>query len=120
MTTFRRTCTALVGVMLGSTLLASDDNAEVTPDVATHTNADVFHAPTRLRDAEDFIDSGISHGHSGPTIADVDGDGVKDLVVGDFSGLFRLYHNSGTNQKPRYETSVNLQAGGEDAKVRIY
>jgi hypothetical protein len=80
----------------------------------------LFHAPVRLKAADGVIDSGPSWGHSGPWVEDVDGDGVRDLVVGDFSGLFRVYHNEGSNQKPRYAASLNLQAGGTDAKVPIY
>jgi hypothetical protein len=79
-----------------------------------------FHAPTRLSAADGVIDSGPSWGHSGPWVEDVDGDGRRDLVVGDFSGLFRLYRNEGTNHQPRYAAAVNLQAGGSDAKVPIY
>jgi hypothetical protein len=80
----------------------------------------IFHAPTRLSAADGVIDSGPSWGHSGPWVEDVDGDGRRDLVVGDFSGLFRFYRNEGTNAKPRYAAAVNLQAGGADAKVPIY
>ncbi|MFO0843915.1 MAG: hypothetical protein U0797_16215, partial [Gemmataceae bacterium] len=76
--------------------------------------------PVRLRAADGVIDSGPSWGHCGPWVHDVDGDGVRDLVVGDFSGLFRFYRNEGTDQKPRYARAVNLKAGGEDAKVPIY
>ena len=54
------------------------------------------------------------------TLVDWDGDGVQDLIVGDFSGLFRFFRNTGTNQKPRYANAVNLQAGGVDARVPIY
>ena len=50
----------------------------------------------------------------------MDGDGLRDLVVGDFSGLFHVYRNQGTNRAPRYAAAVNLQAGGTDAKVPIY
>jgi hypothetical protein len=80
----------------------------------------IFEAPTRLAAADGVINSGASWGHSSPWVADVDGDGVRDLVVGDFSGLFRLYRNEGTNQAPRYAKAVNLQAGDADAKVPIY
>lgn len=31
------------------------------------------------------IDTGNAWGHSGPTAEDVDGDGLRDLVVGDYS-----------------------------------
>ena len=81
---------------------------------------DLFHAPARLAAADGVIDSGPSWGHSGPWVEDVDGDGRRDLVVGDFSGLFRLYRNDGTDREPRYAAAVNLKAGGVDAKVPIY
>ena len=80
----------------------------------------VFHAPERLSAKDGVIDSGASWGHSGPWVEDVDGDGRRDLVVGDFSGLFRFFRNDGTNTKPSYAAAVNLQAGGTDAKVPIY
>ena len=102
-------------------LLAKDDNAdEVAADVPVRVEKDLFHPPARLAAADGIIDSGPAWGHCGPWVADVDGDGVHDLVVGDFSGLFRFYRNEGTDAKPRYAKAVNLQAGGEDAKVPIY
>ena len=55
-----------------------------------------------------------------PLPHDVDGDGRRDLLVGDVSGLVRFYRNEGTNTTPRYAAAVNLQAGGADAKVPIY
>jgi hypothetical protein len=108
-------------MVLGLPLLAKDDNSdEVAPDVPVRVEKDLFHAPVRLAAADGIIDSGPAWGHCGPWVADVDGDGVRDLVVGDFSGFFRFYRNEGTDAKPRYATAVNLQAGGEDAKVPIY
>jgi hypothetical protein len=92
----------------------------VVPDEPKPAAAGTFDAPTRLSASDGVIDSGPSWGHSGPWVEDVDGDGRRDLVVGDFSGLFRFYRNQGTNQQPRYAAAVNLQAGGTDAKVPIY
>lgn len=93
---------------------------DTPPDEPKPAKAGVFHAPVRLKAADGVIDTGPAWGHSGPWVADVDGDGKRDLVVGDFSGLFHLYHNEGTNQEPRYAKAVNLKAGGVDAKVPIY
>jgi hypothetical protein len=114
-------CLAAAGLSLGLSLSAREDSADdPAADVPVRVEKDLFHPPVRLAAADGIMDSGPSWGHSSPWVADVDGDGVKDLVVGDFSGLFRFYRNEGTNEKPRYARAVNLQAGGVDAKVPIY
>ena len=112
---------ALVALVLGLPLTAANDNDdEVPPDEPVRSEANLFHPAIRLSAADGVMDSGASWGHSSPWLVDVDGDGIRDLVVGDFSGLFRFYRNEGTNQQPRYAKAVNLQAGGVDAKVPIY
>jgi hypothetical protein len=89
--------------------------------VAARARADeVFEQPIRLQAADSYVDTGEAWGHSGPTIADVDGDGLRDLVVGDFSGKFRLYRNLGTEATPRYAAVEYLQAGGQAAQVQVY
>ena len=106
---------------MGLPLLGQEDTMdELAPDVPVRVEKDLFHPPVRLAAADGILDSGPSLGHSGPWVEDIDGDGVKDLVVGDFSGLFRFYRNEGSNQKPRYAKAVNLKAGGVDAQVPIY
>jgi hypothetical protein len=97
-----------------------DADDEVEPDKPAPADAKLFHPPIRLAAADGVLDSGASWGHSSPWVVDVDGDGLRDLVVGDFSGLFRFHKNQGTNQAPRYATAANLKAGGVDAKVPIY
>src|SRR5438552_400818 len=85
---------------LGLPSLAKDNaQAEVPADVPVRVEKDLFHPPVRLAAVDGVIDSGAAWGHCGPWVADVDGDGVNDLVVGDFSGLFRYYRNTGTNPK---------------------
>jgi hypothetical protein len=121
MKALKQTWPLVVCLVLGLPLLAKlDANEKVAPDTPVRIEKDLFHAPIRLAAADGIIDSGPSWGHCSPWVEDVDGDGVKDLVVGDFSGLFRFYRNEGTNQQPRYAKAVNLQAGGVDAKVPIY
>jgi hypothetical protein len=103
---FSQTCTA--------------DEEETPPDQPARVAKNLFHAPVRLSAVDGVLDSGPSWGHSSPWVVDIDEDGVNDLIVGDFSGLFRFYRNEGSNLKPRYAKGVNLNAGGVDAKVPIY
>ena len=44
--------------------------------------SDTFQAPFRVSDAKGMIDVDI--GHAAPLITDFDGDGVPDLLVGQF------------------------------------
>lgn len=77
-------------------------------------------APFRLEDTEGVIDTGPAWGHSSPALEDLDGDGLAELVLGDFGGKFRVYKNIGTKEKSAFEKQDELQAGDEPAKVRIY
>src|ERR1019366_354195 len=50
-----------------------------------------------------------------PCVADWNGDGRKDLLVGyQTAGKIALYLNTGSDANPVFTTSVNLQAGGVD------
>ncbi len=51
--------------------------------------------------------------HAAPSVVDWDGDGVKDLLVGQYTGgNIRLYINSGTNSSPVFTTYSYMQADG--------
>ncbi len=92
------------------------------PPASTSDDAQksVFQKPIRLKAADGFIDSGPQWAHSGPCLHDVDGDGRRDLLVGDFSGEFRLYRNLGIDREPKFASGEPLMAGGITAKVPIY
>jgi hypothetical protein len=80
----------------------------------------IFEKPVRLEADGKIIDTGDNSGHAGPTWADVDGDGVPDLVIGDFSGQFRVCRNFTRTGVPRLGPMTYLMAGGVRAKVPIY
>jgi hypothetical protein len=121
MGTIRRAGIAAALMMLGGLARAEDGVPyDAAPDVPKGAATGTFDPPTRLSADSGVIDSGDALGHSGPWVEDVDGDGRRYLVVGDFSGLFRFHRNEGTDRQPRYAAAVNLQAGGVDAKVPIY
>jgi hypothetical protein len=72
--------------------------------------------PVRLEAAGKPIDTAI--GHSAPFVGDFDGDGVRDLLVGQFGdGILWVYRNVGTNASPRLAAGVKFKDGKEDGRV---
>ena len=60
----------------------------------------------------------VDIGHAAPLMADFDGDGLRDLLVGQFgNGKLRLFRNRGTEKAPEFATFAWFQAGGADARV---
>ncbi len=71
---------------------------------------------TRLLVAGKPID--VETGHAAPALHDWDGDGIRDLLVGQFGdGKLRIYKNFGTDKAPRYFGFEYFRAGGEDATI---
>ncbi|MEM9351575.1 MAG: VCBS repeat-containing protein [Planctomycetota bacterium] len=101
------------GIVLRSCLVSAVFAAAVRAD-------DGLLAPVRLEHTRGVIDCGEAWGHASPAVHDVDGDGLEDLIVGDFSGTFSVYRNVGSTGTPAYELDGKLKAGGEEAKVWIY
>ena len=72
--------------------------------------------PVRLEAAGKPIDTQI--GHAAPFVGDFDGDGVRDLLVGQFGdGVLWVYRNEGTNARPKLAAGVKFKEGKKDGCV---
>ena len=57
-------------------------------------------------------------GHSAPFVGDFDGDGKRDLLVGQYyEGRLRVYRNHGDNGRPRFQDFSWFEAGGKTGRV---
>lgn len=83
---------------------------------ATALTAQSFEDPVRFMDGDEAINVDI--GHAAPFYYDIDGDGVRDLLVGQFGeGKLRIYKNHGTDAKPEFKGFEWLKANGDIARV---
>lgn len=77
-----------------------------------------FEAPTILKGGDKVMLS-ESPGYAAPCLADVDGDGVRDMLVGQFrGGKIALYKGIKTEDGSlKFAAQTWLQADGKDATV---
>jgi len=72
--------------------------------------------PVRIEAAGAPIDTGV--GHAAPLVADFDGDGVRDLLVGQFGdGILRIYRNRGTDAAPELAAGFVFQGESPNGRV---
>lgn len=84
---------------------------------ATGATQSDLETPVRLEAGGKVIDTVKDVGHSGPQFYDLDGDGLKDLLVGDFIGHVLVFKNVGTAKAPQFEAKGPLTADGEEVKI---
>ena len=74
-------------------------------------------APVKLTADGKAIDVGRS-GHAAPFVGDFDGDGLPDLLVGQFhEGRLRVYLNKGKKGAPRFDSWTWFTADGKPGRV---
>ena len=84
--------------------------------VAGLTAAQDLADPIRLTADGEPIDTEI--GHAAPYLYDMNGDGKRDLLVGQFGdGKLRIYTNVGSETEPRYSGLTWFETGGKVVKV---
>ncbi len=89
--------------------------APPAPGAAPATSSELA-PPVRLEAAGKPIDTEV--GHAAPFVADWDGDGVRDLLVGQFGdGILWVYRNAGTDDRPKLARGVKFKGGKEDGRV---
>ncbi|MEM7453917.1 MAG: hypothetical protein AAF456_06125 [Planctomycetota bacterium] len=79
-------------------------------------HAQEFKDPVRIFAGGEPVDTDI--GHAAPYMYDFDGDGVRDLLVGQFGqGILTIYRNTGTNSTPEFAAGFEFMEGSEDGRV---
>ena len=76
-----------------------------------------FETPVRLKADGEVINTGKHIAHSGPALADMNDDGVTDLLVGNFAGMIEYFENIGSNEEPEYAAGKFLEAAGKPIKI---
>jgi hypothetical protein len=78
--------------------------------------SDELAPPVRLLAGGKPID--VEVGHAAPFVADLDGEGTKHLLVGQFgSGKLRIYRNTGDNAQPRFDKFAWFLDGAPEGRV---
>lgn len=91
----------LVGALDGTLRVYVNQGTDGAPD---------FRAETRVQaDGADLVVPSV---RSSPAVADLDGDGVRDLLSGNTAGQLVLYRNLGSNAAPIFAGYELAQSGG--------
>lgn len=96
----------ILSVLLGHGLVLAQESTTTS-----------FQPPVRLEAAGAAIQVDAP-GYASPAFADLDGDGLTDLIVGQFQGgHISFYKNTGNQQNPKYAAGIKLTNGKKPASV---
>ncbi len=102
--------TTTLTMALCTAAFAAEDKAAATKPAGDAE----FAAPVRLKAGGEFIRT-EEPGYAAPCIHDFDGDGLKDLIVGQFAGgKMKVYRGM---EGGKYAAGTWLEAEGETAEV---
>ena len=105
--------TAAVGALFSGALAFA--GPPTTQTIIPNLSPDL-QQPFKVMAGKDPID--VEIGHAAPFFADITGDGVKDLLVGQFGeGKLRIYKSIGTKTDPKFDKYEWFKAGAEVGKV---
>ena len=94
------------------TLIHDTRVVAIAATLAAGLAAQSFETPFRVQAGGKPID--VDVGHAAPYVVDFDGDGVRDLLVGQFGGgKLRIYKNQGTDAQPRFGNYEYMKAGAD-------
>ena len=100
---------------VAAVVAAADGPGKATKDGPADGGGELL-APVRLEANGKPIDTAI--GHAAPFVGDFDGDGVPDLLVGQFGdGLLWVYKNVGTAAAPKLAAGAKFKDGAQDGRV---
>ena len=78
--------------------------------------ADDLAPPVQIMAGDKPID--VTVGHAAPFLHDMNGDGKRDLLVGQFGdGILWIYRNEGSNARPKLAAGVKFKDGKADGRV---
>ncbi len=75
-----------------------------------------FEPPFRVRSGSECIS--VDTGHAAPLFTDFDGDGLVDLLTGQYGGgKLRIYRNVGDAKSPRFDGFTWFKSGEQEGWI---
>lgn len=100
---------------LSAAALAAAPAPDADPAAAKDL-APELSSPVRIEAAGKPIDTEV--GHAAPFVGDFDGDGTRDLLVGQFGGgLLWVFKNIGTDDRPQLAAGQKFMNGAQTGVV---